>query len=344
MTEIKLNTNVNLDAVQQANLLSTLNTLEAKTELSPLLSRSSNLTVASAPVDLDALLAKMNVETSDTKEAAAKTTLASAFGVVIAKAEESGNVSAHNMEILNEAKNYSTQVEELGKQIADLNKEIKQLNQSISSGEKTVSAAQKKVDQLTSKLETLQKQQAEAMKSVETLQADVDELNSLIDAETDPTNKAQLEKQLTDAESRLAKAQNNLTAIQQNVTATQTQLTQAQTTLGNAQADLAAKKNTLAEKTQTKQDAATQKADLEQKIKDKMNEITDVSVIRDLANALKIDVSDVKNFMTEEKAERSEEQEKYLDKHNPLRIMQDAVNNHDQEILDTIASKREEKI
>ena len=72
--------------------------------------------------------------------------------------------------------------------------------------------------------------------------------------------------------------------------------------------------------------------------------ITDVSVIRDLANALKIDVSDVKNFMTEEKAERSEEQEKYLDKHNPLRIMQDAVNNHDQEILDTIASKREEKI
>ena len=342
MTEIKLNTNVNLDAVQQANLLSTLNTLEAKTELSPLLSRSSNLTVASAPVDLDALLAKMNVETSDTKEAAAKTTLASAFGVVIAKAEESGNVSAHNMEILNEAKNYSTQVEELGKQIADLNKEIKQLKQSISSGEKTVSAAQKKVDQLTSKLETLQKQQAEAMKSVETLQADVDELNSLI--ETDPTNKAQLEKQLTDAESRLAKAQNNLTAIQQNVTATQTQLTQAQTTLGNAQADLAAKKNTLAEKTQTKQDAATQKADLEQKIKDKMNEITDVSVIRDLANALKIDVSDVKNFMTEEKAERSEEQEKYLDKHNPLRIMQDAVNNHDQEILDTIASKREEKI
>ena len=42
--------------------------------------------------------------------------------------------------------------------------------------------------------------------------------------------------------------------------------------------------------------------------------------------------------------DRKEDEERYLDTHSPLRIMQDAILNHDREILDTINSKREDKI
>ncbi len=343
MQEIKLNTNAPVSPVQQTNLESVLNTLEAQAPLAPLLSASS-LQVTSAPVDLEALLAQLNVETSDTKEAIAKSTLSSAFTNVIARAEESGKVSAQNMQVLNDAKNYSVQLDQVTQQIKTLNQEIQQLEMNISRMESGVDQMQKKVDGLKKQLTQLQTAEQQQMQKVESLQADVDSLNSKIESETDPVKKAQLEKQLTDAESKLAYAQNDLTKIQQQVSTTQTNLNTANTALTNAKTELASKKAELADKKATLETAKATKTDLEGKIKNKMNELTDVNVIRDLADALKLDVSDVMKLTEDNKAERSEEQEKYLDKHSPLRIMQDAVANHDQEMLDTIASKREEKI
>ncbi len=344
MQEVKLNTNATVNPLQQANLQSVLNTLDAQAPLSPLLSKASNLQVSSAPVDLDALVAKLNVETSDKQESVAKTTLASAFTNVIARTLESGNVSEHNMEVLNEAKEYGTQLNNTKESIRALNQEIQSLQREIAQGEKQVNTDQQKVNTLTKKVADLQKQKTQAEKNVEALQADVDSLNSLIDSETDPVQKAKLEKQLTDAETKLAKAQNQLTTIETNLSTANTNLTQAQTTLSTHQTNLAAKKTSLAEKQQALSNANTSKADLEKKINDKMNELTDVDVIRALAEALKMDASDVQNLTQDNKAERSEEQEKYLETHSPLRIIQDAIANHDQDILDTIASKREEKI
>ena len=52
-------------------------------------------------------------------------------------------------------------------------------------------------------------------------------------------------------------------------------------------------------------------------------------------------MADVASIMMDEAAERGEEEEKYLDAHSPVQILQDALNAHYQEILDTIAAKRE---
>ena len=344
MQEVKLNTKTTVEPLQQANLQNVLNTLQTQAPLSPLLGSTSNLKVSSAPVDLQALLAQLNVETTDTKEDIAKGTLSSAFTNVIARAEESGNVSAQNMQILNDAKNISTQLDQVKQEIKTLNQEIPQLERNVTRMQTSVDQMQQKVTELNGQLTQLQTAEQQQMQKVESLQADVDSLNSMIDSETDPVKKAQLEKQLTDAESRLARAQNDLTRIQQQVSTTQTSLDKANTSLTNAKTELDAKKAELAEKKATLENAKATKADLEDKINKKMGELTDTNVIRALADALKIDASDVMKLTEDNKAERSEEQEKYLDKHSPLRIMQDAVANHDQEILDTIASKREEKI
>ena len=344
MTEVRLNTNLTVETVQQANLQSVLNTLDTQAPLSPLLNKASNLTVSSAPVNLEALMAKLNVETTDTKETTAKTALSSAFETVIARALESGNVSAKNMEILNEANGMSKQLDALNEQIPQLEKEVKQLERDVNQKERAVTDAQNKVDQLVKKYADLTQQKEQAVKTVDARQAEVDMLNNQIAEETDPVVKAKLEKQLTEAETKLAKAQNELTVIQQKVTDTQQSLDTAKTNLTTAQNDLASAKTALNDKKVELQTAKEQKATLEKQIKDKMGEISDANVVRQLSEALKMDAADVQNLTEDNSAERSEEQEKYLDKHSPLRIIQNAIANHEQDMLDTIASKKEEKI
>ena len=344
MQEVKFTPRTTVDPLQQANLQNVLTTLETQAPLSPLLNEKSNLTVSSAPLNLDALVAKLNVETADTKETTAKMTLSSAFETVIAKAIESGNVSAKNMEILDAASGMSEQLDEVNAKIPQLEKDVKQLEQDVAKKQNDVNVAQNNVNQLTNDLEQLKQQETRTNKDVQNRQAEVDSLKKQIAAETDPAKRAQLENQLAVAEGQLTKAKKALTDIQGKITGTQQSLTAAQATLATAQNDLASAKTALNNKKTELQTAKEQKAALEQQLKDKMSELTDVDVIRALAEALKMDAADVQNLVQDNKAERSEEQEKYLDKHNPLRIMQDAVANYDQEILDTIASKREDKI
>lgn len=84
------------------------------------------------------------------------------------------------------------------------------------------------------------------------------------------------------------------------------------------------------------------KHDLEYKIDSSLAKIGDVALIRELVESLKIDASDVSNLMSEiDDKERGDDLEKYLDKHSPVRILQDAIAHHDEDLLNTIEEKRD---
>ena len=302
MTEIKINPKVSTDAVQQANLLTTLNTLEAKTELRPLLSRSANVTVSSAPMDLNALVARLNMETADTNEAIAKNKLGSILATVIAHAKANTEVTSQNLELLDEAADTNKQIEKLDETIKKQTEQVEQYQNEVKVAEATVNKQQEKVDALQQK---------------------VDSLTEEIKNETDPEKKAQMEEELRNTKAELNDETQKLTEAKQS-------LIIANAKLQGAKAALAA--------------SETKKTALKQHVDETLSQIKDENILRELRELLRIDVSDVSNLMEEQKAERSEEEEKYLDKHSTVRIIQDAISHHDQEFLDTIAEKREEKV
>ena len=302
MTEIRINPNVSTDAVQQANLLTALNTLDPKTELSPLLSRSANVTVSNAPMDLDALVAKLNDETANSNEATAKKKLNSVLSTVIAYAKANAEISESNMAALESAEQSSHQLEELNATIRVQTSQVKQAERAVDTAQKNVDAIQKKVDELQNEVNVLQEE---------------------LETETDPTRQIELQKQLSAAETKLAAGKEKLEAAQQT-------LTEAKTNLQTAKEALAA--------------SNAKKTELTEAVDTALASIEDEELLRAMKELLKIDSSDVSNLMEEQKAERSEEEEKYLDKHNIVRLIHDAIANHDQEFLDTIDEKREAKI
>ncbi len=302
MTEIRINPNVSTDAVQQANLLTALNTLEAKTELTPLLSRSANVTVSNAPMDLDALVAKLNDETANSNEATAKKKLSSVLSTVIAYAKENANISESNMAALEEA-------EAASKELEKLNETIKVQTSQVNQAQKVVQKAQENVDGIQRK--------------VDELQNEVNVLKEELETETDPTRAADLQKKLNAAETKLAGAQQKLAEAQQT-------LTDAKTNLQNAKDALAT--------------SNAKKTELTTAVDTALDKVQDEGILRKLKEVLKNNVGDVNNLMEEQKAERSEEEEKYLDKHSIVRLFHDAIANHDQEFLDTIDEKRENRI
>ena len=341
MTDIKLNTNVHFSTLQQD---AQQTAQQDKSKLPPLLARSENLTVSQAAIDLEALLARLSVETADTKEETAKNTLSSAFSVILAKAVESGNASENNMKLLNEMKDCRAQLEQLDGETTQLAGEIQQLEMKIASAENAAGQAKLNADQLDKQLASLQNTQKEAASNMEKLQADVDSLNSIIDERADDANKGRLQKELADAESRLAYAQNTLDNTRKDITATQTQLNQAKTTLTDAQKDLAALKAELAEKTQALKASNAKKEEMGQRINDCINSLTDTDLIRTLADALKIDASAVSPANGGLDVEDDEEKEKKAEAQSPLRIIQDAIAKNSREMLDEIATERKEKV
>ncbi len=302
MTEIRINPNVSTDAVQQVNLLTALNTLEPKTELAPLLSRGANVTVSSAPMDLNALVAKLNNETANTNEATAKKKLSSILSTVIAYAKANAEISESNMAALESAEQYSQELEKLEETIKRQSSQVKQAEQSVNKAQENVDGQQRKVNEAQYKVDLIKEE---------------------LETETDPTRAAELLKQLDAAEKKLSAEQGKLAEAQQN-------LTDAKANLQKAKDNLAA--------------SNTRKAELTAAVNEALDSIQDEDLLRTVKNLIKINSSDVINLMEEQKAERSEEEEKYLDKHSMVRIIQDAIANHDQEFLDTIDEKREEKV
>ncbi len=314
--DVNLNTQISIDKLSQANLQSALDKLESKAELSPLLTRSANVTVSSAPMDLEALVAKLSNESVDTQETAAKTKLKSVFTTVLARAIESGNVSENNMALLEQADTYNQQLSILNGQINTLNSQIRQYESTVKSDERNVERLQRQVDSLTN--------------NVNELQNEVDSLQEQIAAAGEGADTSMLE-------ARLSVAQDKLDAEMTKLNEANDQLTAAREKLTASQAKLNAAKEAL-------DTANAQKANLEQNINDAINGITDENLARELAEAMKLSAADVTNLTQDNKAERSEEEEKYLDNHSPARIIQDAINNHDRDLLDTIEEKRETKI
>ena len=315
--DINLNTQISVNKANLTTLQAAIENSEAKPELSPLLARSANVTVSAAPMDLEKLVATLTNESADTKEAAAKTKLNSVFTTVLAKAIESGNISESNMTLLEQADSYDQQLSNLNVQINTLNAQVRQYQATVKNDEKTVNDLQNKVDSLTNNVTQLQNE-------VDSLQEQIDE------AEAGGADATQLRQRLATAQENLDAELTKLNNANEQLTAAQSKLAASRLALSNARDALAA--------------ANGQKAQLEQNITDTINSITDENLARELAEALKLSAADVTNVTEDDKAERSKAEEKYLDTHSPVRIIQDAINNHDRELLDTIEKKRETKI
>ena len=344
MPEVNFNKKVSSDIALQTNLDTQQNTQEQKKELLPLLSRTPNLTVSNAPMDLEALLGKLNLEAADAKETSAKNTLHSVFTAVIAKAMERGTVSVHNLELLGQAEDYSKQLDSTNATIDTLTAKISQLKSSVTTNEKEATQIQAQVDSLAADITKLQAQIQQSNAQITILQLEIDSLTAQIEAEVDAQKQTNLKKRLADEQKKIETERDDLNKLQAQKEATQTELNKAQAKLDTVKANLAAANGTLSDAEAMLAAAKTASVGLKQKIQQALSEITDVSVLRDIADALKMDVSSLASLTAAAKTEHSEEEEKYLETHNPVQILQDVLSERDQEILDTITEKREEKV
>jgi len=339
--DANLNTQVLIGQTGQANIQPQMETPENKPELKPLLKREPNLTVSNAPLDLEALVAKLNVENEDTKANTAKQTLQSTFTNVIARAKERGNATTRNMELLEQAEIYSKQLENTTATIDQLTEQISQLNNIVATDQQEVDQIQKQVESLTAELEKLQGQITESDAQVVILQMEIDSLTKQIENEVDAQKLTNLKKRLADAQTKLETEKQDQNDRLDKLENTKNELAKAQTKLETAKGNLDAAIGTLAEAKNVLDAANNAKAELSQKIQQTLAEITDETIIKDIADALKIDASDVTSINDNNKAERSEEEEKYLEEHSSVKIFQEALSAHYQDILDTIEANRE---
>ena len=325
---VNLDTSLNVGQVQQNNLQSVLTTLDTKTEPAPILG-SKSLSVTSAPMNLDALVAKLSLETNNMREDVAKTSLSSAFSTIIANAERVMTKTDNNIAVLDDAKNLNKQLAEVEAQIPAKQKEIDQLTQTQKVASEAVNKAQEAVDKAQSDVDKVQN-------AVDKLTEERTDLENQISMETDPAKKAQLEAKRDVVDAKLADATAELATAQNALASAQGVLSKAQTNLNNVNSQLTTAKTELA-------NLQEQKTNLKEQVKNKLKELQDVDVDRAVNEALKQDAKDGVKLDTLEK-DQEEDEERYLDTHSPLRIMQDAILKHDSEILDTINSKREDKI
>lgn len=325
---VNLDTSLNVGKIQQNNLQSVLNTLNTQADPSPILS-SNSLTVTNAPANLEKLAAKLGLETNSTHENVTKATLSSAFDVIIAYAEKNIDKTEKNVAILDEAKSLKDQLADVESQITNKTAQIDQLTETQAKTQESVSTAQKNVKSAQENVNKFQQ-------DVSTLTEARTNLNTEISLATNPAKKATLEAKRDVVDAQLAEATEQLSKAQNTLSSAQTNLTTAQTNLSNVNAQLTAAQN-------EKASLQEQKIDLGTQVKNKLDELQDTNVTKAASDALRGEIKADAEYDSVEQ-DRSEEEEKYLDKHSPLRIMQDAILNHDSEILDTINSKREEKI
>jgi len=340
--DANLNTQVSIGQTRQTNLQpQQQDKPETQSELTPLLKRDENLTVSNAPVDLEALVAKLNITTANAKETTAKSMLSSTFTTVIAKALERGMISTRNMELLTQAGNYQKQLDSTDATIDTLTTQVSQLKEIVSANEKDVAKQQAQCDSLEAKQSNLNLQIQQSEAKVQILQMEIDSLTARIEAEVDAQKQTNLKNRLANEQKKLETEKADLNELQNKKETIQANLAKAQAALAAAQANLGAVKTTLTDAEGVLGAAIAAKAELKQKIQQTLADITDDSVIRDIADALKINVTDVASIMMDDAAERSEEEEKYLEAHSPVQILQEALTAHYQDILDTIAAKRE---
>ena len=342
--EINTKTKVSLDAVQQFDVKTSEQEAGQQSSLPQILDKKNNLRVTEAPLDLDALVAKLNITTADAKEKTAKNTLRSAFATVIAKAVERGTVSSHNMELLTQAENYSKQLDSTNATIDTLTSQVSQLQDIVTANEKDVAKQQAQCDSLNAELSSLNSQIQQSDAQVLILQMEIDRLTAQIENEVDAQKQTNLKNRLANEQKKLETEKEHLNELQVKKETNLVNMAKAQTSLATSQANLATAKSTLTDATGVLSAANAAKAELRQKIQQTLADITDDSVLRDIANALKIDVTDVASFLTDDTPERGEVEEKFLDAQSPVQILQNALNEHYQEILDTIAAKRENMV
>lgn len=172
------------------------------------------------------------------------------------------------------------------------------------------------IDKWTSQLEDVNREIAQKKSQIDTYQRNIEglqkqiaRLDEKIAQETNPAKLETLQQQRDGLAGTLANTQTSLEQLQQKY-----------------------------KSLQKDRDA------IENKINTGLALINDESLIRELVEALKLTASDVANFMSElDDKERGDDLEKYLESHNPVRIIQDAIAHHDEEILETIDEKRDIK-
>ena len=318
---VNLDTNLNVGQVQQSNLQSVLTTLNVQAEPAPILG-SKSLKVSNAPVNLDALVAKLSMETNNTREDVAKTSLSSAFNTIIANAERVMTKTDNNMAVMNDAKALNQLLAQVESQITAKQKEVDQLTQAQNQASSAVKKAQENVNKAQNNVDKVQQQ-------VNALTEASANLETQIAMETDPAKKAALEAKRDVLDAKLAEATEQLATAQNALASAQGVLSTAQTNLSNVNSQLTAAQNEL--------------TNLQEQKTNKLKELEDVDLDRAINEALRQDAKEGVNFDNIE-GDRKKDEERYLDTHSPLRIMQDAILKHDSEILDTINSKREDKI
>jgi len=126
------NVNAIAEAVAQAKY--------SKAETPVLKGQAVNL--IDAPVDLEALAAKLGVEVNDARANVARSTLGSEFARIIANSERNIKTTGENMKVLSEAKTLNEQLKQTEKNIEDKSKEILQLQQEINETKAELNALQ----------------------------------------------------------------------------------------------------------------------------------------------------------------------------------------------------------
>ena len=329
--ETTLDRKVNLNISQQADLLPEVPEEKnaAQAVLAPLLARLGNLSVSQAPLDLEALLARLGNENADAKETSAKQYLGSVYGNILARVKANGEISAKNMALLEEASAYGKQLEELTKQLGDQTAALEALKKQLVGQTATVTELELKTAMLERQVELAKSQQ------LTPAEKRVAELKKKRQQATDKQQQERLDREI-------AAAEKELLAAQASVVQAQGTLATAQGALATAKGNLVAMQSQVSAASKQVTELANSQAGLEKQIKDCTDQLTDEEIGRALVAALKgaIDVKDPATILPE----RSEGEEKYLEENSVLRILQGTAEKRAQEMQDTIEAKREEKV
>jgi len=244
-------------------------------QLPPLMD-SSSVTVSKPAVDLEKLKGQLELESNETKDKTAKSTLSSVLSVVIANALETIEKTKENMASLNEA--------------SELNEQLRRL-------EAAQQTLQDAVDVLAIETEALAKQ-------IEQMKADMAE------------KKEKLEKAETEEEKR---------EIQEEIDSLNVQINQKQIELSAKNALLSQKKLELSQ-------VNVQINQTKDRISAAFSNMTDIDFIRRMNDLLYIKKKDVDNGQSL-KAERSTEEEKWLEENSPIEVIMNSIEEKKQDMV-----------
>lgn len=278
---IDLNTDLSYAQPQQAKLASALDKFTQEPsevtigERKTILGNGPSVTISNASgIDFGTIVSRLNVENSETKANSAKSKLGGVFAVLASRARESGNVSAENMDHLDNIEGWEND---------------KAANDKSITGNNTSIAYYKEV--------------------IKNYNDQIAKINEDLKTETDSN--------------KIINMTMNKLLLESLVSSYNAYITNLES------------KNTELE---------GKKKELDGKISKELTLIDDANIIRELAEALRLDAGDVTNLLNDYKEkERGVDEEKFLENHNPVKILQDAIAHHDAEMLEDIESKKDMK-